>query len=130
VQALGKGFRQPVSQHFQQDGAVVVIRLLENRHPFIDADPGGDGECTQIIRYTGLLRGDPIGQAIIGFTIRFRRLLAQVVQGQQNLLAALIGIQGNVAVAAAIGGEKADHRPRRQPAFGDDFIQHGVRLSE
>ena len=63
-------------------------------------------------------------------TVRFRRLLAQVMQGHERLLAAVVGVQGDVTVTAALGREKADHRPRGEPAFSDDVVQHGLCLGE
>jgi hypothetical protein len=41
-----------------------------------------------------------------------------------------VGVQRDVILAAPVGRKEADHRPRRQPAFGDDLVQHGLGVGE
>ena len=130
VQPLGEGFRQPVGQRLQQDGAVIVMRALECRHSLINADAGGDGERAQGVGQAGFVRCDPVGQAVMRFALRFRTLLTQVMQREQWLIPGRVGIERDVVLADPVGREKADDRPRRQPAVGDDLVQHRLGVGE
>src|SRR3954467_2725572 len=66
VQPLGEGLGETVGQRLQQDGAVVVVRLLELRDPVGRAQAGGDRESTDVIAQAGVLRRDEVGQGLAG----------------------------------------------------------------
>ena len=98
------------------------MRFLELGELGLDADAGGDGECADPVTHAGLFRRDEVGQAEIGTAGRLVGLLAQAVQHRA------VG-QFNV-VADAIRFEESDHTARGQPFFGDDLLQHLLRVAK
>ena len=77
----------------------------------IDTQTGGDGKGADVILESAGLGRDEIAQALIGATRRLLLLLAQVMQGGEHPGPRLVGIDLDIVVIDAIGGEKADHRP-------------------
>ncbi len=53
-----------------------------------------------------------------------------MVQGHECRLATFVGIQRDVVLAGPIGREETDHRPRRQPVFRENPVQHGLSVGE
>ena len=62
VQVLGEGFRQAIGQGLGEDGVVVVVVGLEGGDDRADSQAGGDGESSQVISASGVLRGDIVGE--------------------------------------------------------------------
>ena len=61
VHAFGESFGQAISQRFEQDRAVVIVRRLEGFGPLLDADTGGNGKTAAIVDAPAVLRSDEIG---------------------------------------------------------------------
>ncbi len=71
MQPFGAGFGQAVGQGLEHDGVVVVVRGLELGQLGFDADAGGNGEGTDVVRRAG--RSDEIQNRrmeLIGENIR------------------------------------------------------------
>ena len=108
MQALGKGFGQPVGQRLDHDRGIIVIGALEAVDHRLLADAGGDGEAADIIGKPARLRRDEIGERQIGAALAPRHLLAQRVQRGDRRAARLIGVDLDV-VADAVRRPEADH---------------------
>ena len=127
VQAFGKSLGQPVGQRLEHDGRVVVVAVLEQLFPLVDADAGGDGEGAHVVRGHALGR-DEIGQAAAGarhaVDLVLFGLLAQAEPGQGDLRARLVGVELDVVVVHAVGGPQAHDCIGREPAALDQALEH------
>ena len=62
VQALGKGFGQPIGEGLGHDRVVVVVLGAEAVAQFLQADAAGHREGANVIGQPGLFRRDEIGE--------------------------------------------------------------------
>ena len=63
MHAFGQRLRQPVRERLEHDAAVVIVRRLESRHVFIDAESCGHREGPDVVGAAALRRRDEIRQA-------------------------------------------------------------------
>ena len=73
VQVLGERLREAVGEGLRHDRAIVVVLGLEPGRELVEAVPGGDRECTEMVAG----RGDEVGEAAVRSRIAVRGLLAQ-----------------------------------------------------
>ena len=123
MHALGEGFRQTIGERLAQDRGVVVIGVLEAVGDDVLADPRGDHEGADVIRYAACCGRDEIRQRRVEAALALFQLLAQRVEGGDLLRAAVVGIDGDV-IADSIGRPEADRRLRLEPVFLDDEVEH------
>src|SRR3954469_16259400 len=81
VQPLGERLGEPVGQRLEQDGAVVVVGLLERRHPLDGPESRGDGEGAHVVAQPGLLRRHEVDQRLARRALPALGLLPQLVEG-------------------------------------------------
>ena len=58
----------------------------------------------------------------------FLGLLAQLVQADLFLVAAVVAINNQVIVIDAVGRKQPNHRPGGEPVFVDDLLEHGLGI--
>src|SRR6218665_2866656 len=131
VQAFGKGFGQAVGQAFEQDGAVIVERGDEVLLLFLDPQARRHGKQAGVVGDAAVLGCDEIRQAAARAhdTIddMLLRLLAQAVPGHRAPGAGVVGVELDV-LAHAVGRQQGHHAAGREPAAGDDFLEHGLAV--
>ena len=107
VQALGKGFGQPVGQRLHQNGGIVVIGALEALGDHVFADAGGDGEGADVILHAAGARRDEIAERDIVAALALGELLAQRMQRRDRLCCArLLAVHQNIVALGAFAGQK------------------------
>ena len=70
MQPFGERLGEPVSQRFQHDRVVVVLRRREAREVLLDPETGRHGERADIVPDAARPGGDEIGEAVIGLAGR------------------------------------------------------------
>ena len=114
MHAFGKGFCQTIGQRRQQDGAVIILGILEGlQMPFL-ADARRHDKAADII--LGAFGGDEVRQRQVRPALLARHLLAQGMQCGDGEFPRLVAIDKNV-VLGAVGRPEAYHRFGRQPFF-------------
>jgi len=121
VHALGKGFRQPVGQRFQQDAVIVVLVHLEALDMFLDAMAGGNGKAADPVIFTI----DEIGETMVRLAATLDHLLAEHRQGKFFILR-----RDQNIIAFAPGAPEAGHALCGQPFFLDDRVEHRLGIAE
>src|SRR5206468_12946050 len=76
-----------------------------------------------------LLWSDEVGKAVVGLAGPFVHLLAQEMEGGQDLAAVFVGVKLDI-VADWVGGEEPIDRASEEEVFADDFIQQLLRVLE
>ena len=101
---FGKGFRQPVGQSLEHDGVVIVVLGFKGRNARVDANAGCHRKGAEVIAHAGTFRRHQIGETLIRLVRRLDHLLTQKMEGRNNLVARLAGINFHI-IAGAVGGE-------------------------
>src|SRR5258708_14274266 len=116
VKTFRESFVQPICDGFRHDRVVVVVFSLESVAQFLQADPAGYRERTDMIKQPRLSGRDEVRERsarLIAFLIR---LLAEEVKSFEHLSASEVRVQLDI-VAHRTGGKKAAHAPPRAQIF-------------
>ena len=107
MHSFGEGLGQPVGQRLGHDRPVVIVVLLEFGDQPVYPDPGGDGKRADVIRSSGLVRRDEVGEGE-RWALRSGLLLAERVETGQLLDARLIAEDHDV-VSVGVGRKEPVH---------------------
>ena len=121
VEHFGEALREAVGERLQQDVVIIVDRLLEPlemRLEPVDADR----EAADPVLALGI---DEIGEAHVEAAFALLHLLAKAWQASP-----VVAGEHEHVVAFALAAPQADGRLRRDPAFGDELIEHRLRVLE
>ena len=121
--------RQPIRNRFGHDGVVVVVLGPEAVTQFLQADPAGYRESTDMVGQSGFLGRDEVGERSAWLAAFPVCLLAKEVKSFQNLLTGVVRIQFDV-VADGAGWKEAVYAARSDQVFLNDAVQQCVGIVE
>src|SRR5207248_7372216 len=113
VQVLGERLREAVGEGLRHDRAIVVVLGLEPGRELVEAVPGGDRECTEMVAG----RGDEVGEAAVRSRVAVRGLLAEEAEAR------LVVIMDNDIVAVGRRRPEAVDASRGKELPVDDLVE-------
>lgn len=127
VHALGEGFGEAVAEGFDDEGGVVIVLSLEFLGEGVDFLAGGDGEGTDGIDTAGFLGRDEVGQGVVRLALGFLGLLAEGVEGGEDVAVLVVEID---VVAVALRAPEGEDAAGGEELFLDDLLQEDLRVVE
>ena len=121
VQHLGKALGETVGERLQQDVVIIVDGLLEPLQMRLEA-MDSDREAADPVFALGR---DEIGKAHVCAALALLHLLAK--EGQPR---PVVAREHEHVVALALAAPQSDGRLRRDPALGDELVEHLLRILE
>ena len=121
VQDFGEAFREAVGKRLQQDVRIIVIRFLEPLE--VRLEPvDSDRKAADPVLAFGI---DEVGEAHVRSALALLHLLAK--EGEAG---PVVAGEDEDVVALALAAPQADGRLRRDPALGDDLVEHRLGVVE
>ena len=130
VEQLGQSLGKTIGEGLDDDGGVVVAFVAEGLGIFLDLVPGGDGEGTEVVGASAREGGDEVGETLEGGAgLHFLLLLAEEVEGAQDLGAGVVGVEGDVFSGGG-GGPDAPDGAGVDAIVRDEILEDALGVSE